>query len=167
MKIKKIVILVLMFFFYGACVPKTKVSFGKVEKRYTQFGITPVSGWKQKQFNKSDLYFENELSNAAVFFHAQCEHVSDSPLEALFAQLIMGITNVEIIQEEKITLADREALVTSLKASIDGVPRLMKIMVLRKNRCVFDAVFNAPIGNNNLIRDFDQMLKSFWAEAKL
>lgn len=166
MKTLTILLLMLIGFCQFACV-STKTSLGQVQKRYASFGIKPLPHWQQKSFRGADLYFEHDEKNASIFLSAQCEQISDSPLEALLAQELIGLSHVQSEKEERIMLAGREALLTELSAHIDGVPRFLKIMVLKKNRCVFDAVFNAPLADRALVSDFDRMLDSFWAEAEL
>jgi hypothetical protein len=139
----------------------------EVKKRESQFGVGSLApSWHKKYFRGADLFFEHESKKAAIFLSSECDRVSDSPLEALTSQLLVGMGKYEIISQQRIEIMDREAVVTEVNVDLDGVNRYLKIMVMRKNRCVFDAVFNAA-QKNELVDDFDQLLKSFWAEAKL
>lgn len=105
--------------------------------------------------------------NATIFFSSQCERFSDSPLEALRAQLLNGLSDIHFLSEKRETVADREALISELLGKIDGVERFLKIMVIRKNRCVFDGVFSSPPEEKDLANEFDRLAQSFWAEASL
>lgn len=139
-----------------------------VKKRYAQYGISlPPEEWRQKSLRNADLFFEHVNRHASIYFSTQCEQFSDSPLEALTAQMLVGFNEIEIINRERKQLAEREVLISELTAKIDGVTRYLKIMVLRKNRCVFDGVFNSTIEAKNLAVDFDTMVNNFWAEASL
>ncbi|HXW59972.1 MAG TPA: hypothetical protein VEK06_00390 [Myxococcota bacterium] len=167
MKKNSILIMAFIAFLASACVTTGRLPPGQVQKRDASFGVTPVPHWQQKSFRGADLYFEHDQKNASIFFKAQCENISDSPLDALLAQEIIGLEQVNIEKEERFIVADREALVAEMSATIDGVPRFLKIMVLKKNRCVFDAVFSAPLADRDLVRDFDRMIETFRAEAAL
>lgn len=167
MKTLFVLVLMLIGLCQSSCVSTKKASLGQVQKRYATFGLRPLEHWEQKPFRGADLFFVHDKKNASIFFNAQCEQVSDSPLEALLAQAVIGLGKVHREKEERAMLAGREALLTEMTATIDGVPRFLKLMVLKKNRCVFDAVFNAPLAERDLVRDFDLMLASFWAEAAL
>jgi hypothetical protein len=140
---------------------------GQVKKRYTHFGVDIPLGWQQKSFRGADLFFEHQSRQATIFINAECDKFSDSPLSVLTSQLLVGLSTIKYLKEEVISLSDREALLSELNASVDGVERFLKIMVMRKNRCVFDAVFNASPDQKYLSNDFDHFIKSFWAEASL
>jgi len=140
---------------------------GQVNKRHTQFGINAPQGWLEKSFRGADLFYEHESKKAAIFVNAECDRVSDSPLEVLTNQLLVGLNNINHIKQERFNLADREALVSEITAYADGVKRYIKIMVLKKNRCVYDAVFNSAPEQAHLAAGFDELVKSFWAEAEL
>ena len=145
----------------------TSVHHGQVKKPYTHFGVSAPKGWLEKHFQGADLFFEHESRQASIFVNAECDKLSDSPLEVLTSQILVGLNNINYIKQERLNLADREALVSEIKAHVDGVQRYLKIMVLRKNRCVYDAVFNSAPEAANLSADFDELIKSFWAEAEL
>lgn len=156
--------IVLLAFLGIGCVTSASL----VKKRYASYGMTPPSeDWIQKSFRGADLFFQHRHHNASIFFSTQCEKFSDSPLEALTAQLLVGLSNIEIVKQEHITIAEREALISEITTKIDGVERFLKIMVLRKNRCVFDGVFNSNLEAKTLANDFDAMVAHFWAEAEL
>lgn len=149
-----------------ACVTTSSFPGLVVSKRHARFGIEkPLAGWHKKSFRGADLYLEHESKNASVFFNAQCEKISDSPLEALVAQLLVDMGKYEVISEKRLMLDNREALITEVNINLDGVKRYTKMMVYRKGPCVFDGVFNAPV-HNELAADFDSFVQSFWAEAQ-
>lgn len=168
MRRKYILIFLVISLSQIACPNKNRVLLGRVENRYTSFGVIPPPiPWQQKYFPGADLYFENKDKNASIFINSQCQKIDDSPLEALLAQELIGLTNIEVQKEERLMIAGREAIVSQIKAKLDGVPRSIKIMILKKNRCVYDAVFSAPLSSKNLEADFDRMIKTMWAEAEL
>ncbi len=161
----KTIFLILLFSLIGSgCTTSPNL----VKKRYARYGISPPSeDWQQKSFRGADLFFEHKDRQASIFFSTQCEQFSDSPLEALTAQMLIGFADIQITKQERSSLADRDVMVTELTAKIDGVSRFLKIMVLRKNRCVFDGVFNSAPQASVLSSDFDAMVATFWAEAEL
>lgn len=139
-----------------------------VKKRYTQFGVAKLSeAWQKESFRGTDLFFQHKKSDATIYVRSQCEKFSDSPLEALTSQMLVGMGKYDIISQNRQMVGDREALLTEVNVNLDGVPRYLKIMVLRKNRCVFDAVLSARQGSPEVIKDFDDAVMSFWAEADL
>lgn len=136
-----------------------------IQKRHARYGIGELpQGWIRKPFHGAEIYLEHKSKNAAIFINSQCEKLSDGPLEALTSQLLVGIGAYEIITQAPLIIEGREALVSQINVTIDGVKRYLKVMVLRKNQCVFDAVFNAPLGNG-LVGDFDAIIQTFWTKA--
>lgn len=113
------------------------------------------------------MFFEHESGRATIVINAECEKFSDSPLVALTSQLLVDLSDIKYISQEPFIIAAREGLVSEISAKIDGVERYLKIMVLRKNRCVYDAIFNAAPSSSALAADFDHLMTSFWAEAEL
>ena len=158
---------ILILFFALLLMSCTSVLNGQVKKRHTQFGLSAPHGWSQKTFRGADLFYEHQSTQATIFVSAECDKLSDSPLEVLTSQLLVGLSNINFIKQERLYIADREALVSEISARVDGVERFIKTMVLRKNRCVFDAVFNSAPASSYLATDFDKFIKSFWAEAEL
>lgn len=138
-----------------------------VKKQKASFGVKELSeAWHKKSFRGADLFFEHDTKFASIAISSQCEKISDSPLEALTSQMMVGMGKYDIISEQRIKLSEREALVSEIMVNLDGVDRYLKIMVLRKNRCVFDAIYSAQ-EKTDLVNDFDDLVLSFWAEAEL
>ena len=167
MKIKLLPIVCLFLLSLSCTTTKQNGAF-VVDKRHAQFrvGVLPDT-WEQKSFRNTDLFFEHTSKDASIYLSVQCEQFSDSPLEALMAQMLVELGRYEVLSQQRITLAKREALVTEVKVNLDGVDRFVKIMVLRKNRCLFDAVLSSRTQSDELVRDFDTMVNTFNAEADL
>lgn len=145
-----------------------KTSDTSVQKRYTKYGIAKLpSSWERRNFRNADLFFQHNESDATIHVNAQCEKLSDSPLEALTSQMLVGMGKYDLLSQKRMTFGERDALITEVNVNLDGMTRYLKIMVMRKNRCVYDAVLSMHKPANALIKDFDDMVSSFWAEAEL
>jgi hypothetical protein len=152
----------------GNCTGAMRGKVNVVKKRHAQFGIASLpKTWQLKRFRNADLFFEHVNKNAAIFLNSQCERFSDSPLEALTAQMLVGMGKYKIISQKRLSISGREALISEVNVKLDGINQYVKIMVLRKNKCVFDAVLSTKHYFRDLVDDFDGMLSSFWAEAAL
>jgi hypothetical protein len=75
--------------------------------------------------------------------NSHCEGVKDAPLEALTGDLMMGMTEKEILSQNRLPWSRREALETIATAKLDGVPRKLGLFVLKKDNCVYDIVLDA------------------------
>lgn len=138
-----------------------------IKKRETEFGITKHAQWEQRKLRGVDLYFVNEKDNAILFITAECRKNNDTPLSGLTSQLLMNFSEVSYKKQELITVAKREALLSLVSAKVDGVKEELLIAVLKKNRCIYDAVLSAKSMTEDLERQFIEILKSFKAKADL
>ncbi len=141
---------------------------GSFKNRYAEYGvIIPSKTWTERKFRGAEIFLEHSPTKSFIFLNSQCEKVSDSPLEALTSQLLVGFTDIKIISQKSRDIAERGALITELEARVDGVKRYFQIAVLRKNRCVFDAILTSDQKHDAVVHDFDQIISSFWAKADL
>jgi hypothetical protein len=153
MSTKKIIIYAISLLTMLAVLPacqSIKVSGSSVEKPHARYGVAMLpSDWQQQRFKGADLFFLHREKDATT------------------AQMLVGMGKYRIIAQERRDVGERQALISEVDLMLDGVPRYLKVMVMRKNRCVFDAVLSSPSYDADLDRDFDQMIKTFWAEADL
>lgn len=168
MKLKLNILMACSLYLASACTGGALLKSNVIHKRYVQYGVDLLpETWQKKSFRGADLFFVHKNHDAMIFLHSQCEKFSDSPLEALTAQLLVGMGKYEITSDKRIALSDREALISEVNVKLDGVNRYLKIMVLRKNRCVFDVVFSANPNARDIVTDYDALIATFWAEAEL
>ena len=154
--------LIYLFLFMNLSCKHITINNGNVTKEHTKFGIDyPVGQWKNISQTDADLFFYNKEAKASIFVHAQCKNLSDSPLSALSAQLLVGFSDIHIISQKNINLYDREALVSEVSAKLDGVKRYLKIMVYKKDPCVYDIVLDADSFNESIDKDYEKVINSF------
>lgn len=137
------------------------------KKPGTEFGIANTTLWEQKKLHGVDLYFVNDKDNAILYINAECRKSNDTPLVALTSQLLMNFSEVTYKRQEYITVAEREALLSLVSAKMDGIQEELLVAVLKKNRCIFDAVVSAKVITEDLEHQFRDILKSFFAKAEL
>lgn len=140
---------------------------GVISKRHTTYGLLPLPNWQAKRFRGADAYLTNDEENTSIILTASCQRVSQSPLVALTAQILAGFTEIQYLEQHTIMVAEREGLVSEVLAKLDGVERYLKILVMRKNVCVYDMVLMSDKKRQNCDKDFDEMVKTFWAKAEL
>lgn len=158
--------IIYIFLFTNLSCKHIQIKNGNVSKQNTDFGIDlPSDPWKKIDHSDADLLFYNQEAKASIFINAQCKNLSDSPLSALSAQLLVGFSEINIISQKNFTLNDREALVSEVSAKLDGVKRYLKIMVYKKDPCVYDIVLDADSFNENINKDYEKIINSFWARV--
>lgn len=115
--------------------------------------------------DQNDLAWSRGDLRAIIQINASCDPALDIPLVALTNHLLIGFTEREIESQELFPMASREALRTHLRAKLDGVPRELALVVLKKDGCVYDfALIVAPGPSFERARaDFDQVLGGFSA----
>lgn len=104
-------------------------------------------GWRRLEVEgHNDLAWSHGELAAVIQLNASCDPDLDIPLVALRSHLLIGFTDREVRDERLVPLDAREALRTHVVAKLDGVPREMVLMVLKKDGCVYDFALVAPPG---------------------
>lgn len=133
------------------------------EARY-QIGAPPA-GWERLDVEEqNDLAWSERDLAAIIQVNASCDPDLDVRLDVLRNHLLFGFTDPEILNEELVPLDGREALRTHVVAKLDGVPREMVLVVLKKDGCVYDFALVAPRDSFARARPaFDHLVAGFHA----
>lgn len=111
---------------------------GDVEVR---FGTIPVQ-WQPLRISGADLAYRDEPHRGSVLVALHCnERDGDASLSVLTEHLIMGTTERNVDSQLTLPFDGREALRTTLRAKLDGVPMRYDIFVMKKDGCVYDLVY--------------------------
>jgi hypothetical protein len=96
--------------------------------------------WKALEVEGDDaLAIRDPKTGTVITVSARCGRDGDDvPLEALTQHLFIHFTEREIATQQKFQLDSREALKTELTAKLDGVKRRFRVVVLKKDSCVYD-----------------------------
>jgi hypothetical protein len=139
-------------------------TFSKPETRYHVGKLG--EGWHRVFLENNDLAFaEAGHTGRAIAINSTCKGHDDPPLPVLMRHLLMGFTEREQSSEKLITLDEREALRSHYTAKLDGVPVELELVVLKKDGCVYDFSYVAPVGEAEArMGDFNTVLAGFHAE---
>jgi hypothetical protein len=104
------------------------------------FRVGPVpASWQRLDVETARLAYRDPATDTIVFVNARCgRDADDVPLAALTQHLFIQFTERNIVSQRTFDLDGREALRTELRAKLDGVPRRFRVVVLKKNGCVYD-----------------------------
>ena len=105
----------------------------------------PGAGWQRVQLENNNVSWFNESVGAGLLVNSYCEGVADAPLEGLTGELLIGTTEREILEQSVRPWSGREAMETVAVARLDGVQRKRSMFVLKKDGCVYDVIYDAPI----------------------
>lgn len=143
-----------------------------VEGRFTSDQVAyrigqPGAGWSEVKLETANAAWHNPELGAALMVNSHCEGVGDSPLEGLTNDLLMGMTEREIVTQERIPWAKREALQSVATGKLDGVPRKLELFVLKKDGCVYDIVLDAAPAHFDAARTaFARVRQGFDVDAR-
>jgi hypothetical protein len=129
-------------------------------------------GIMSKEWSRIDLEGQNHLAwhnaslQATIQVNASCDPGIDVPLEALTNHLLIGFTERQISEQSLVSMDKREALRTLLVAKLDGVPRKMALMVLKKDGCIYDFSLITPPDEHfaQAFPHFESLLSGFTTE---
>jgi len=97
------------------------------------------SKWRVVALNSgADKVYLNTQSKALLSVNSLCGRYEDSSLEALTKELLTPMKQHIVLSQSDLTISGRRALHTVTKGNLDGVPVESEIVVIRKNRCLFD-----------------------------
>jgi len=122
------------------------------------------AGWQRLELDsETDLAFEASALDAMAQINASCDPALDIPLSSLTNHLLIGFTEREGRTQETLPFAEREALFTDVTAKLDGVPRRLRLVVLKKDGCVYDFALVGPTDARfeRARGDFDAWLTGF------
>jgi hypothetical protein len=125
------------------------------------FRVGPIpSTWRSVGTDGALLAFRDDTTPATIAVNGRCGLDGDDvPLEALTHHLFLHFTDRKLVSQERLELDGRAALRTELTASLDGVPLQYRIVVLKKDSCVYDFMLMRP--NNGATAEFDRFVNGF------
>lgn len=131
------------------------------QRHYYQVG--PLSGnWQKSSNNNPGIIFKNRKTKGTIATEALCGAAfEDLSLKILTHHLFAGLENIKKIKEEEWPVSQRKGLYTEAEASLDGVPVLLNLFVIKKNRCHFDFLGVAPPQEEGITEDFASFVKGF------
>src|SRR5262245_56345485 len=139
--------------------------FVKSDVRY-YVGNIPA-GWRLKSFKNNDIAYVSEDAAHIISVNATCEGYEDASLEVLTRHLVIGFTERKLLHQELRMLDGREALASRYLLKMDGVPVELMLVVIKKDKCVYDFWYIAPPGRfEEKLGTFEEILKRFHSEPR-
>lgn len=129
----------------AACAGDGHVTDGAYRDAKVSYRLgTPGEGWDELKLDTANVAWFHQGLAASLMVNSHCEGVKDAPLSGLTEDLLMGLTDREILSQTTRPWARREALETLARGRLDGVERKLALFVLKKDGCVYDIVLGAP-----------------------
>jgi len=134
------------------------------DQKATSYSLeTSVPGWRElKDKADADHAWLDEKSGAVMSVRSLCDRYEHVSIRNLSKNLQTVLMDVEIISSKDRTIASREAYDTLVKGQLDGVPVESRMVVVRKNNCIFDFnVTEHPALSPSTKQAMERLLDSF------
>jgi hypothetical protein len=143
------------------------VKDGVVYTPDTRYRLGPIPpDWHPVALKDSDLAWVTDPAGYAFWVDSTCKDYDDIPLVALNRQLLIGFTDVQKQAQRTETLDGREALRSRYTVKMDGVARELELVVLKKDGCIYDFAYVAPVGGFPArLGQFQALLAGFATET--
>ena len=143
-------------------VPPGQPSWKKA-RRQAAFRVgLPGPGWRAHRDEGTQVAWHNESIGSMIQVRSQCDEHGDSDLQSFTDHLRIDTEEWQIVQERYFRLVGRQALRTTVKFQLDGLPVHAELIVLKKNGCLFDLSYvSPPRAFEAGIADFDQVVAGF------
>jgi hypothetical protein len=140
---------------------------GTIHTKYTIYHYGNISNkWRALHSPNADLALISKDDDASLMLYSKCKSKTDASLNDLASNLLLGMTEITAINNTNTYVSKREALVKTYSAKIDGIPRKIKILVVKKNECYYEVILASSIDSfNQYENEFDQIVKSFIIES--
>ncbi|MBK7861460.1 MAG: hypothetical protein IPJ65_23165 [Archangiaceae bacterium] len=134
--------------------------FKKGEVRYRVEALDR-STWRPLAFEGNDVAWLGP-NGSVLAMNATCKDFGDPSLEVLTTHMLLGFTDRELKERKTFVLDGRDALESTYTAKLDGVPIDITVAVLKKDGCVHDFTYVAPLGHGLEQRAaLDQLIDGF------
>lgn len=112
--------------------------------RFYRVGLLP-EGWERMKVRSRTISFYNPAFKSSISTDAYCGGgVSDKRLEVLGGEIVSALQDRYVVSETNFDLDGRGALRQVAHGTLDGVPVVVDLVVVRKNECVFDLYAVTP-----------------------
>lgn len=109
------------------------------EKAKVELGFSPPSPFRKKAVDglSADSVWMNADNGNSISYLTQCGDDADPTLESLRHEVLVGLSDVTVVSQDKFSFNAREALRSQVRGLVDGVETQMDVVVFKKNRCIY------------------------------
>lgn len=109
---------------------------GKTEKAKGVRFQSPGGNFSSVSEDHVDAVWRNQKTGNAISFLSECGP-HDPSLESVTRGILSGFSKHDVLEQKTTDFNNREALITTFKAPVDGVPSQSELVVFKKNGCVY------------------------------
>jgi hypothetical protein len=105
---------------------------------FYRIGELPAE-WQRIKLDKAMVAFYHPQLKSTISTDSFCDQAyNDSSLQNLTRHLLPGLQDTKVMEQQALNLDDRGGLQTILSATLDGVPVMLNLVVIKKDWCLFD-----------------------------
>lgn len=96
--------------------------------------------WSPMHPDLADAAYLNNATSSIITANSQCKKYEKSTLDQLAENIIRGsgLQNITTLEKKNGTFSERDSLEMSLQGTIDGAKSFIRLLTVKKNRCVYD-----------------------------
>ncbi len=129
--------------FYGVMSHRGNRIFIRHDRWY-YVGKLP-EGWEDLTTGVRSASWYNPDYLSTISTEVLCERsAGDRPLQSVASEVVVAMEDRTVSNEREFMLDGRGALRQTVSGSVDGVPLIMDVVVVKKGNCAFDFVAVAP-----------------------
>jgi hypothetical protein len=125
---------------------------------------SPSEPFSQIRSTRADGAWRNSVNGNTISYLSTCNDSADSSLDSATQEMISELEQTQQIRSSRLPFNGREALDTEVDGRVEGVPTRMRVIVFKRNGCLFNINY---IGLSSSFDDnrshFDSFLKGFRA----
>ena len=120
--------------------------------------------WTQISPDLADLAYLNNATGSIITSNSQCKKYEKSTLDQLADNVVRGsgLEGIEVIEKKETTFSERDAIDMTVQGKIDGIKSFIRLLTLKKNRCVYDftLISNSEKSFRRDQKNFEAFLKT-------
>jgi len=124
----------------------------------------PQNPFEKSKTKTSDHLWLSHRTGNSISYLSDCGATQEPTLEQLESEALSSLSELKVLNTQKIQYNHREALKTMVEGRVDGVPVKMNLVTLKKNNCNYTLVYGAVSKNfETEISHFEKFVGSFKA----
>ena len=156
-------ILALATLFFVGCV-SVSLNSGKTKKAQDLKMKEPQNPFHSIKTDNADYAWQSDKTGNTIAVLSECNTPTDISLKNLESDSLTALSQIKIVNSEKQTFNNREALQTTADGKVDGVPIRLDLLVFKKNYCNYTLSFVGRKSSFDSEREyFDKFKQSFEA----
>ena len=161
MMMHRLILSILLPLIMAGCV-SVRLGDGKTEKAKGVQFQSPGGNFSSISEDHVDSAWRNQKTGNAISYLSECGP-NDPSLESVTRGILSGFSKHDVMEETRTEYNNREALITTFKAPVDGVPSQSELVVFKKNGCVYILTY---VALEKTFRDDHSTFQKFLREFK-